>query len=346
MMRGRFKLAGDLAQELVRHAENSQDAFLLAGAYIAMTFALGCQGRPVLAYEYSKRCFAHYDPTKSSLYNSFYGHEIGVYGRCLSARIIWRLGYPDEARRWVEEGLRLARAEGSPQSLSAALSSFSWLYLELRNIDELVQTTAELIAHCKKHGFVSVGLVHSLVRGWAIAEQGNFTEGLTLMREGLANLHAVSSEIYLTQLLALLADQLTKAGQTQEAVAALNEAMQVAEKNEEHFWDAELYRLRGELLAHGELVAQSPTEAEGLFAAGHTPEDYFRKALDIARQQEAKSLELRAAMSLARLLNVSARRQEGRRILAEVYNWFTEGLDTADLKQGEALLRETRISEA
>jgi predicted ATPase len=244
------------------------------------------------------------------------------------------LGYPDEARRWVEEGLRLARAEGSPQSLSAALSSFSWLHLELRNIDELVQTTAELIAHCKKYGFVSVGLVHSLVRGWAIAEQGNFTEGLTLMREGLANLRAVSSEIYLTQLLALLADQLAKAGQMQEAVDALNEAMQVAEKNGEHFWDAELYRLRGELLAHGELVAHSSTDE------GHTPEDYFRKALDIARQQDAKSLELRAAMSLARLLNVRARREEARHILAEVYNWFTEGLDTADLKQGEALLRE------
>jgi tetratricopeptide (TPR) repeat protein len=340
MIGGRFKLAEDLAQELVRHAENSQDAFLLAGAYIAMAFALGCQGRPALGYEYSKRCFAHYDPAKSSLYNSFYGHEIGVYGRCLTARIIWRLGYPDEARRWVEEGLRLAHAEGSPQSLSAALSSFSWLHLELRNIDELVQTTADLIEHCKKYGFVSVGLVHSFVRGWAIAEQGNLTEGLTLMREGLANLRAVSSEIYLTQLLALLADQLGKAGQTQDALAALNEAMQVAEKNGEHFWDSELYRVRGDLLVQRELMAESPTEKEELSLAGHTPEGCFRKALDIARQQEAKSLELRAAMSLARLLKVQASREEARRILAEIYNWFTEGFDTADLKQGEALLRE------
>src|SRR5262249_39775202 len=166
MIGGRFKLAADLAQELVRHAENSQDAFLLAGAYITMAFTLGCQGRPASGYEYSKRAFAHYDPTKSSLYNSFYGHEIGVYGRCLTARIIWRLGYPDLARRWVEEGLRLARAEGSPQSLSAALSSCSWLQLELRNVDELAQTTADLIAYCKKYGFMTVGLVHTVVRGW------------------------------------------------------------------------------------------------------------------------------------------------------------------------------------
>jgi serine/threonine protein kinase/predicted ATPase len=334
MIGGRFKLAADLAQELVRHAENSQDAFLLAGAHIAMAFTLGCQGRPALAYEHSRRGFAHYDPTKSSLYNSFYGHEIGVYGRCLTARIIWRLGYPDEARRWVEEGLRLARAEGSTQSLAAALSSFSWLHLELRNIDELLQTTADLIAYCKKHGFVSVGLVHTVVRGWAIGEQGNLPEGIMLMREGLNHLREVNSEIYLPQFLALLADQMAKAGQTRESLAALNEAMQIAEKNGEHFWDSELYRLKGELLA------RSATETEEPIGAGNTPEVCVRKALDIARQQEAKSLELRAAMSLARLPKEQARQKEAHRILAEAYNWFTEGLDTADLKQAKALLQE------
>jgi predicted ATPase len=340
MIGGRFKLAADLAQEAVRHAEKSQDAFLLAGAYIVMAFTLGCQGRPALGHEYSKRGFAHYDPTKSSLYNSFYGHEIGVYGRCVTARIIWRLGYPDEARRWVEEGLRLARAEGSPQSLSAVLSSFSWLQLELREVDELARTTADLIAHCKKYGFVSVGLVHTFVRGWAIAEQGNLADGIMLMRDGLKNLRAVGSEIYLTQLLALLADQLAKVGQTREGLAAVNEALQIAEKNGEHFWDSELYRLRGELMSQDELLAQSATKTDELSAAGKAPEVSFRKALDIARQQEAKSLELRAAMSLARLLKEQTRRDEARSVLAEVYGWFTEGLDTADLKQAKALLHE------
>jgi predicted ATPase len=164
-------------------------------------------------------------------------------------------------------------------------------------------------------------------RGWALAEQGQVEEGLRQIRQGLACGQALEYEGTRTHSLVLLAEVYNKAGQTAEGLAALEAALALVHKNAERYFEAEIYRLRGELLLH--VVGQSEeTEA------------CFQQALAVASRQQAKSLELRAAMSLARLWQQQGKRQDAYGLLAPVYGWFTEGFDTADLQEARVLLEE------
>ena len=169
-----------------------------------------------------------------------------------------------------------------------------------------------------------------LIRGWALAMQNQEEEGIVLMSQGLASSLAIGTRQQHGYFLALLAEALNQAGRVDEALEALREAIEVAEQTNEPFYVAELYRLRGDSLIKAGVVPTSEAES------------CFHRAIEIARQQQAKSFELRAAISLARLWQQQERRAEGRAILADVYSWFTEGFDTADLKDARELLDELR----
>jgi predicted ATPase len=151
------------------------------------------------------------------------------------------------------------------------------------------------------------------------------------MRQGLAAWRATGAEVFRPHYLALLAEAYGKAGQAEQGLTVLAEALAIVERTGEHWWEAESYRLKGELL-----LAQAGEERPAVKAA----EDCFQQALAMARRQQAKSLELRAAMSLARLWQHQEKRAEARQLLAEIYGWFTEGFDTADLQEAKALLEE------
>ncbi len=166
----------------------------------------------------------------------------------------------------------------------------------------------------------------TLLRGWALAESGQREEGITQIHQGLAASRATGATRDRPYYLALLAEASAQVGQTAEGLEALAEALATLAKSTVRWWEAELYRLRGELLLQHS-VAQ-PGEAEAC----------FHQALAVARRQQAKSLELRAAMSLSRLWQCQGTRAEARPLLAEIYDWFTEGFDTADLKEAKALL--------
>src|SRR5262249_52292550 len=153
-------------------------------------------------------------------------------------------------------------------------------------------------------------------------------EGLDLLRQGLADWDATGSVTYRTYYLALLAEVLGAGGSTGEALAALAEALQLAQQTGERYYEAELHRLRGEFLLKSALEPAAEAEAEGC----------FRRALAVAGGQGARSLELRSALSLARLYRAQGKAEEGRELLAPIYGWFTEGLDTPDLQQARALL--------
>ena len=150
------------------------------------------------------------------------------------------------------------------------------------------------------------------------------------MRQGLAAWRATGAEIARTYYLALLAEAYGKVEQAEEGVSVLAEALALVDQSGERRWEAELYRLKGEILLMQEGKEQKWSAAE----------ECFHQALDIARQQQAKSLELRAAMSLSRLWQQQDKRAEARQLLAPIYNWFTEGFDTADLQEAKALLAE------
>src|SRR5262249_32906836 len=168
-----------------------------------------------------------------------------------------------------------------------------------------------------------------IVRGWAVAQQGRGADGIAQIREGLAAVRAGGAEVGLPFGLALLAEALGNESRAEEALNLLAEALAVASRNGNQMNEAEIYRLKGELLLASSR-AENRSEAETC----------FRHAIDIARRQSAKSLELRAVTSLSRLLQKQGQKDEARRMLAEIYGWFTEGFDTADLKDAKALLEE------
>ena len=166
------------------------------------------------------------------------------------------------------------------------------------------------------------------MRGWALAMQGQGKEGMAQVRQGIAAWRATGAAQLVPFLCTMLADVADHLGHTEDGLQALAEAHTLVEQQEERYWEAEISRLRGVLLLRQPGTPQAEAET------------WLRRALDVARRQEAKSLELRAAMSLARLWQQQGKRAEAYDLLAPVYSWFTEGFDTADLQEAKVLLEE------
>jgi predicted ATPase len=182
------------------------------------------------------------------------------------------------------------------------------------------------VAVAADQGFPHWSALGTIFRGWVTIKDGSLTEGISLLRNGCAAYRATGAELWMTHYIALLASACEIAGQFDEAVTLLDEALQIVERTGERWFAAELNRLKGQLLVR-----------QGHSGAG---EGLYRQALSIAREQEAKLWELRAAISLARLRRNQGRRTEARDLLAPVYGWFTEGFDTPDLREAKALLDE------
>ena len=164
--------------------------------------------------------------------------------------------------------------------------------------------------------------------GWALAIQGQGEAGLALVRHGIAAVRATGAALRIPYHCTLLAEVADHLGHPEVGIQALAEAHTLVEQQEERWWEAEVHRLRGVLLLRQPGTQQEEAEA------------WLQRALDVARRQEAKSLELRAAMSLARLWQQQGKQAEVHEILAPVYGWFTEGFDTADLQDAQALLED------
>jgi predicted ATPase len=192
-------------------------------------------------------------------------------------------------------------------------------------LDEWV---AQLVAVATEQGFPLWGALGTIFRGWVKVKNGDVAEGISLLRSGSAAYRATGAEQWMAHHIALLARACEIAGQVEEALTLLDDALQILERTGERWFEAELYRHKGELL-----LRQGHSQAA---------EELYRRALSIAVEQEAKLWELRAAVSLARLRRDQGRHAEARDLLAPVYGWFTEGFDTPDLKEAKALLDELR----
>ena len=187
------------------------------------------------------------------------------------------------------------------------------------------------------------------MRGWVLSEQGQGEEGILQIHKGLAAFRATGAGIALPFYLALLATAYEKVGQVEEGLSVLAEALAVVDRNGERIYEAELHRLKGELLLQKFQVSssklQGPLNPQHLTPSIQTEveaEACFLKAIEISRQQQAKSLELRATMSLARLWQQQGKQKEAHNMLSEIYNWFTEGFDTRDLQGAKTLIEELR----
>src|SRR5262249_43360975 len=197
-----------------------------------------------------------------------------------------------------------------------------------RDVSAVHEQADAAVALSTEQGFPLWVAWGTSVRGWALAMQGQDEEGLVQVRQGTAATLATGAAILVPYFCTLLADACDHLGHTEDGLQALDEAHTLVEQHDERWWEAEIYRLRGVLLLRQPGTPQAEAET------------CFQCALDVARRQEAKSLELRAAMSLSRLWQQQGKRQEAHDLLAPIYGWFTEGFDTADLQEAKALLDE------
>jgi predicted ATPase len=235
------------------------------------------------------------------------------------------LGYPDQALQWASVAVALAREFGHRHTLAQILYFTARFYQFRREPQTVAEHAEACVAIAEEHGFSFWRADGMKLLGWALAMQGRHAEGLAHLHEGLVAYRATGALTGVPYDLALLAEACGQAGLVEEGLAALGEALTIVDHTGERNHEAELHRLEGELrLRHEEPVA----------------EFCFRRALDIARRQGARSLELRAAMSLARVLAGRGRRDDARTTLDDVYRRFTEGFNTADLKDAGTLLTE------
>ena len=218
---------------------------------------------------------------------------------------------------------------------------------QFRRERQAAQERAEaMMALSSDQGFPEFLACGTILRGWALAVQGQGEEGIAQIRQGWAVWRATGAELWRPHWLALLAEAYGKVGQTEEGLALLAETLTAVDKTGERWYEAELCRLKGELTLQKFQVSGSKFQvANTQHPAPNTQaeaeaEACFHKAIEIARRQQAKSLELRAVMSLSRLWQNQGKKAEARQMLAEIYGWFTEGFDTADLKEGRVLLEE------
>jgi len=307
-------------------ARSVQDSALLLEAHSILGITLLWLGELALAQEHVEQGLTLYNPQRHRSLAVLYGFDPGVFCLSLAACVLWLLGYPNQALQRSHEALALAQGLSHPFSLALALN-FAAVLHQFRREGPIAQKRAEAAMTLSiEQGFPYWLAEGAIRRGWALAAQEQVEEGITQIRQGLASYQATGAEVLQSYYFALLGEAHGIMGQAEEALTVLTEALATVHKTGERFYEAELYRLEGELLLALSLDHQ--TEAETCFL----------QALTISRHQQAKSLELRAAVRLARLWQRQGKRQEARDLLAPVYTWFTEGFDTADLHEAQALL--------
>jgi predicted ATPase len=360
VVRGELPQARELAEQCLRLAQREQDPAQLMRAYNALGTTLLHLGEFASARASLDQVMALDDPTRDRsaavrLSNPIQGGSIlGVSCRRHAAWTLWYLGYPEQALERSREAIALAQELAHPYSLAYALYFAAELH-GLRREAQAAQAQAEaMMVLARQQEFPARVVRGTFLWGWALAAQGQSTEGIAQMRQGLEALHTMGGKAQRPYRLALLAEASAWRGQTAEALPLLDEALALTHRYGGHFYQAEVYRLTGEvvLMQHAgedvleDLAPELPMinghedEATGLSSQPTKAETYFRQALDITGQQQAKSLELRAAMSLSRLWRQQGRRTDAYQLLAPIYGWFTEGFDTADLQDAKALLDE------
>jgi predicted ATPase len=305
---------------------------LLMFAHKALGFTTYQMGELLLARQHIEIGISLYDRKRHRpLVLRFTGIDSEV--QCLSylAYTLWTLGYSEQALNRVNEAVELAQAWSHPFSLAFAEVFKGFLHLFRREAGAAQERGETVIALCAEHGFTGFVAPATALRGAAMDLLGRHEEGIGKMQEGLAARRAIGAHLALPDYLSRLAGAFMETGRFDDGLSALAQAEAAAHENEDHQNEAERYRIKGELLLRQD-------DRQTIKA-----ENCFRRAVQNARKQSAKTLELRATMSLARLLAKQGKRDEARAMLSEIYCWFTEGFDTIDLKDANAMLEELAI---
>jgi class 3 adenylate cyclase/predicted ATPase len=326
LARAEHQRVREIGEQLLHLAESLQDPAALLEGHLALAFFLQNRGELTEARAHLEQAIVLYDSQQHRSLAFRHGRDPGVTSRYGAASVLWILGYPSQALQRSHEAITLAQELSHAYSLALALSFAARLHQSRREGQAAQERAEATIALCTEQGFAQSLAVGTSLRGWALVEQGQRETGIAQMRQGIAALQATGAEAHRLYFLAMLAEAHGNVGQAEEGLLILAEALATVEKTEQPVHEPELHRLRGELLLR-QAVPDVP-QAEAC----------FQQALAIARRQQAKSWELRTTMSLARLWQQQGKRDEARQLLAEVYDWFTEGFDTPDLQEARALL--------
>jgi predicted ATPase len=318
--------ARELGETLLRLAQRTNTPAFAVIAHQALGWTWFCLGALPTARMHLEAGIIRDTPDRRRATGFRIGQDPGVACRAYSAMTLWLLGYPAQALARLHEALALAHALSHPYSLAFAQSMAAWVAQVRRDVPAVHAHAEACITLATAQGFPLWVASGTSLRGWALAMQAQDKEGMAQIRQGLAARRADRGSLNIPYYCTMLADVCAHQDYMADGLQALAEAHTLVEQHEDRWWEAEVCRLQGVLLLRQ--PGTPPAEAEV----------WLRRALDVARRQEAKSLELRAAISLSRLWQQQGKRDEAQALLAPIYGWFTEGFDTANLQEAQALL--------
>ena len=324
-VRAEHQKAYQLGEESLSLAQQVNDPLLVALGHWYTGIALFCFGEFSEAHAHFQQVINFYNPEKHhQLLVNLRGSDSGLSAFAYDACCLWCLGYPDQAQKRGQEALALAQETNHPFSSADVICYAGCLFSEMRQDGETLNQSAEQLnqlASEKVPGWLGMAISHN---GIASSNLGQFAEGIAQIQQGIATNESIGAKCYLSVTLGYLAEAQAKAGQLERGLDTLDESLTIIEQSSEHNWEAELYRMRAEIL----LMQGRNKKAEASLL----------KAIEIARRQNAKSWELRAATDLACIWKSEGKIDKAYALLAPVYEWFTEGSDTPDLISARELL--------
>lgn len=322
---GDQRTAGDIGADLLDVARQAGDPSLVMIGHWQLGIHRLVIGELAEARSHLEQAVAGYDAEQHHPLTFRFGLEPGVMSLAALSWVLWMLGYPEQALAPSREAMALAEALAYPPGVAVAQLYTSAFHIFRRDWQAVQESAEAVLRISTRHGLVYWRTAGLVCRGRAVAQRGALEEGIAQIDQGLADGRDMGAEAFTVLQYVLLAESYRKAGRWGQGLAAVDEALRIAQHTGERFYQPEAHRLKGELLR---MLTEDETEVEAC----------FRRAIELARRQAAKMLELRAAMSLCRLWREQGKREKARQTLAEVYGWFTEGFDTRDLKEARALL--------
>ena len=349
LSRAEHNTAHDLGEQLLSLAHRTHDSGLLIEAHATVGVTLVYLGELQRARTELEATLTLYDPQQHRGLAFVYGQDPRIACGGYLSQVTWLLGYPDRARQRSEETLRYAQDFAHPISQAYALNECALFYQLVHNTSVVQRLAEELLAFSQQHKFSFWELAAVSLQAWLLTEQGQPATSIAQLRQGSSVRKATGTALRLPYYQGCLAEAYGKNNQPEEGITLVERALAVIASTGERWWEAEIYRLKGEL------TLQKGTRDSGLGTSSPSPqapslkpqdprevaqeaEGFFLKAIDIARTQSAKSLELRATMSLVRLRQQQGKKKKAREMLAAIYGWFTEGFDTKDLQEAKGLL--------
>jgi predicted ATPase/DNA-binding winged helix-turn-helix (wHTH) protein len=326
-LRGEFQLTEKVLNERLSLPPAKDGTAVQVDSDMLMACSLFHQGEFSLATERARNGVETYDPEQHANLIAHYGENPAVGCHGWAALSLWCMGYVDQALEHVEQSLELAGHPDLLFSLASAKVRAAHVYQLRRDVPNTLRWASQANALAEEHGYKYKCYFALALKGWALATAGHLSEGLGLMQRGMALLDEIGAHIDHPYLLALLSEINAANGQASLALAQIADALSIVRESRTYFYEAELYRL------HGAFLLQSNGRA-----AEDEAEANFRQALELAARQKARALELRAAVSLCRLLHARGRPRDGLRTLHSAYDWFTEGAGTSDLIEAQRLI--------